>query len=170
MIFETEKLKIRDLKESDYSQILKLNNDNLPAVSELTNHDLKKLHDQALAVWVIEDSLQGSLAGFCIILPPGIDYSSDNYKWITERYDEFEYLDRVVISKEFRGQGFGRALYDYWFTKSSSESLLLEVNTKPINKGSITFHEKVGFCAIGEQEILGGEKRVQYMIRKKLGL
>lgn len=157
-------MKIRNAAKLDISDILKLNNLNTPAVSELNASGLEKLIDISLYSWVIESSSE-KVVGFCIILSPGADYSSDNYRWVSDRYDDFQYLDRVVISSEYQGQGYGRKIYEHWFTKSSSEPLLLEVNVKPRNEGSIEFHKKMNFTAVGEQDTENGKKRVQYMLR-----
>lgn len=52
------------------------------------------------------------MLGFAIVLPSGLDYWSDNYKWFTARFDRFLYLDRVVVAERGRRRGVGRALYD----------------------------------------------------------
>lgn len=158
-------MKIRTLEQQDYEKVLKLNNANTPAVSEIDSKELEWLVNKSLHSLVIEDS-NNLLVGFSIILPPGIKYKSDNYLWISERYGDFEYLDRVVIAEEFRGLGCGRDLYQYWFEKAQAKNLILEVNIRPMNEASIRFHEKLGFKAVGEQDTTGGKKRVQYMLKK----
>lgn len=156
-------MKIRKCESADLAQILKLNNTHVPAVSELTQASLERLVEKSLYTWVVEED--DSVAGFCIILSPGIDYASDNYRWVSEGYDDFQYLDRVVIAEDFQGKGFGRKLYEHWFQKNSSLPLLLEVNVKPLNEGSLKFHEKMGFMGVGEQDTEGGKKRVLYMLK-----
>lgn len=156
-------MKIRTMKSLDYASILELNNANTPAVSDLTLEKLESLVQKSVYTWVVE--VNDSLAGFCIVLSPGVDYQSDNYRWVSERYSEFLYLDRVVISDQHQGKGYGRKLYEHWFKEASSSSLplILEVNVKPRNEGSLIFHEKMGFKPVGEQDTEGGKKRVQYM-------
>ena len=158
-------MKIKEITEKDYLKILKLNNANIPAVSKLSEDSLKEILEMSLRGWVIE--LDDVFVGFCIIIGPHENYKSDNYRWVCENYEEFEYLDRVVISEKFQGQRFGQKLYEHWFLKSESPSLLLEVNIKPMNAGSIRFHERLGFIAVGEQDTENGKKRVQYMARNK---
>ncbi|MCP4915052.1 MAG: GNAT family N-acetyltransferase [Oligoflexia bacterium] len=155
-------MKVRRLAEQDFEKVLKLNNANTPAVSEINMEELQWLVNQSLHSLVVEDS-NNLLVGFCIILPPAINYKSDNYRWISEKYGDFEYLDRVVIAEEFRGLGCGRDLYQHWFEKAQAKNLILEVNIRPMNESSILFHEKLGFKVVGEQDTEGGKKRVQYM-------
>lgn len=157
-------MNIRNIKPSDYSSIVNLNNLNTPAVSELNIQGLQDLHKISLRAWVIESL--GQLAGFCLILTPKVKYNSENYTWVSKHYNNFEYLDRVVIAESFRGQGCGRSLYEAWIAQTEASDLLIEVNIKPMNKDSILFHEKMGFVAVGEQNTSGGEKRVQYMLYK----
>lgn len=158
-------MKIRTIEQQDYEKVLKLNNANTPAVSEIDLKELEWLVNESLHSLVIEDS-NNLLVGFSIILPRGIKYKSDNYLWISERYGDFEYLDRVVIAEEFRGLGCGRDLYQHWFEKAQAKNLILEVNIRPMNEASIRFHEKLGFKAVGEQDTTGGKKRVQYMLKE----
>lgn len=157
---------IRNLSESDYLAVLELNNSNTPAVSELNREGLQSLVEMAWASWAVEDIETKKLIGFCLILCPGQNYSSDNYQWVCDHYENFQYLDRVVISEKFQGKGFGRKLYEYWFSMANSQPLLVEVNIKPKNDGSIAFHEKLGFVSVGEQDTEHGKKRVQYMEKR----
>ena len=42
--------------------------------------------------------VDGTFAGFVIIMGPGTDYDSPNYRWFAERYGTaFHYLDRIVL-------------------------------------------------------------------------
>jgi uncharacterized protein len=44
-------------------------------------------------------------------MPPDSAYDSVNYRWFTERYDDFMYLDRVAFDAEAQGRGLGTLLY-----------------------------------------------------------
>ncbi|MEC7276538.1 MAG: GNAT family N-acetyltransferase [Bdellovibrionota bacterium] len=154
---------IRKINDSDFPNILLANNANIPAVSKLNEESLKLLVEKSIRGWVVE--YDGKFSGFCIILGTNQDYRSDNYRWVSDHYENFEYLDRVVIQEEFQGRGFGQELYKKWFKESDEVPLLLEVNVKPINTGSIRFHERLGFVSVGEQDTENGKKRVQYMAR-----
>lgn len=162
-------MKIRNLSPPDFEKIVELNNANQPGVSELTIETITELHKMATFSWLIEHPETFELIGFCYILAPGQPYKSDNYRWISERYQDFLYLDRVVIAEAYQGKGYGRKLYEYWYQQSEIRPLILEVNVRPRNEGSILFHEKLGFEAVGEQDTEGGKKRVQYMLRQVRG-
>lgn len=156
---------IRNVETKDLNDILKLNNENTPAVSDLDMPKLEKLIEMADFTWVIDDQEKNKIAGFCIVFSPNTDYQSANYQWVCKNYSEFQYLDRVVVSNDYQGRGLGKELYAKWFELSPNLPLLLEVNTKPRNEGSIRFHEKLGFSSVGEQDTEGGSKRVQFMAR-----
>ena len=129
---------IKDINPDFYESILKLNNDNIPAVSELDIEKLAFIVNESKYAWMISDSIDHSLIGFCLILQKGSSYKSDNYKWVSENYESFDYLDRVVISGEHQNKGYGRLLYEQWLSKTGSKDLLLEVNIKPMNENLVT--------------------------------
>ena len=56
--------------------------------------------------------VDGTVAGFCIVLGSESTYDSVNYRWFMDRYTDAMYLDRVAFTDESRGQGLGTALYD----------------------------------------------------------
>ncbi len=142
---------IRELVSDDLSVVHALNQANVPAVGDATIDHLAHLVAQADHALVAD--VDGVVAGFCIVLGPGADYGSVNYRWFSDRYDEFVYLDRVAIDHRVRRRGLGLALYAeverrcagrQWFT--------LEVNLRPRNDVSLAFHERLGFVEVGQQE------------------
>jgi uncharacterized protein len=146
---------VRSLDPADHSAVLALNNDAVPAVGALDATQLEHLVEQsslALAVGGDDGRDDGPLAGFCLVLPPGADYGSVNYRWFAERYDDFAYLDRVVIAPASRGHGLGRELYRHVEQATDAAWFCLEVNLRPRNDASLAFHQALGFEQVGEQE------------------
>lgn len=143
---------IRDLTAADLPVVDAINAANVPAVGAATVEALARLLDQSSIALAAE--VAGDVVGFCLVLPPGADYGSVNYRWFSERYDSFAYLDRVAVAEGHRGAGIGAALYAEverrlggrvpWFT--------LEVNLRPRNDGSLRFHAAQGFVEVGQQE------------------
>ena len=83
--------------------ILNLNQNNMPAVSHLTNDLFFKFLDISDYFKVIkyrEDSV-----GFLIALLPDKFYNSINYKWFNTHYKSFIYVDRIVISEKNQNKG-----------------------------------------------------------------
>jgi len=161
---------IRLVDNSDLDQILELNNTAVPAVNELQMSDLDWFVEHAHS-FLVKPTAQGRVAGYMIGLHgPGVGYHSLNYKWFSERYDRFVYVDRIVVAEAGRGQGVGRALYDEFAARGRAdghEVLLAEVNIKPRNDVSLRFHDLYGFKPVGEQDTDGGAKRV-VMLEKRL--
>ena len=111
--------------------------------------------------------MHGRFAGFVLTFMSGADYDGENFAWFGERYDDFCYLDRVVVHEDFRRQGLGTHLYDVleehaarttpWFT--------LEVNLDPPNLPSLAFHRSRGFEEVGRR---GSPGHVVTMMAKSL--
>ena len=99
----------------------------------------------ALTAWVDD-----APAGFSLTMTHGLDYDSSNYQWFSENYDQFIYLDRVVVDESFHRLGVGRALYAEterlgFLEVPAAEVFGLEVNVEPRNDVSLSFHERLGF-------------------------
>ncbi len=144
---------VRALSPADLPQVLEINQAALPAVSPLDLSSLERLVAQCtMSLGVDDPEDPGVLVGFCLVLAPGADYGSVNYRWFSERYDEFVYLDRVAVDERMRGRGLGRALYAEVERRAEAPLFTLEVNLRPRNDESLAFHAALGFAEVGQQE------------------
>jgi len=158
---------VRDAVAGDHAAILALNNGAVPHVNALSMDEFAWLSGHANFFRVVEDA--EGLLGFALVLPPGLDYWSDNYKWFTARLGgAFTYLDRVVVDARARRRGVGRALYEslFAFARGRWPQVALEVNLRPPNPDSVHFHEQMGFTTLGVREYDGGEHAVLMMARQ----
>ena len=144
---------IRPLEERDLDAVLAINQANVPEVGSISMERLEFLVADAACALVVD--VDGTVAGFCIVLGAGSVYDSVNYRWFMDRYTDAMYLDRVAFTDEFRGQGLGTALYDevHEFVRGvpGMNRWTLEVNADPPNVPSLAFHRARGFVEVGQQ-------------------
>ncbi len=148
-------VQLRDVQPGDFETILAINEACVPAVGTSTLDEITHLVGQSVIALVAD--VEGQVAGFCLVLAPGADYRSMNYRWFSDRYDEFVYLDRVAIAEPFRRGGIGNAMYAEVERRSAIERpaathFTLEVNLRPRNDPSLAFHARLGFEEVGQQE------------------
>ena len=157
------KFSIINTRKGDLGEVLILNQLALPAVSSVTIDEMANFLD--IADYFKSIIIDNIVAGFLIALHPGKDYHSLNYKWFEKRYNSFIYVDRIVISYSFRGNGLGKAFYNDLaiFAKHKTNDITCEVNIRPKNEGSMIFHKKYGFCEVGTQLTENGKKEVSLM-------
>jgi predicted GNAT superfamily acetyltransferase len=155
------------LKPADAALIVAMNNAAVPNVNESTEAELTELIEMSeLTVAVTQGD---DLLGFVLTLPPGVEYASENYRWFSERYDSFVYVDRIVVSEQARNKGVGVELYDLvagHATKAGAPRILCEVNLEPPNPGSLRFHKRIGFAEVGEQRTKGGTYLVSLLAKE----
>ena len=157
----TETQQIRSATLEDYEQILKLNEESVHFLSPLSHEKLANLHQQSEILKVIE--VDGVVEAFVLALKEGKDYDSVNYIWFAKNYDEFLYIDRVVVSVKQQNAGLGKLLYEEVFKHAESIDTPVataEIDIEPPNPVSLRFHEKFGFKEVGKQSIAGGKKIV----------
>lgn len=141
--------RIRAAVRADQAAILAINNAAVPAMNELDSGRLNWLMRHAAYARVFEDT--AGIAAFLIGLPPDVAYDSANYRWFSERYRDFLYIDRIAVAPRTRRLGVGSALYDdiAGFARGRWSCLLAEVNRDPPNPISVVFHERHGFVTVG---------------------
>ena len=160
---------IRPFETRDRAAVLELNSLNVPEVGEMDDPKLDLLLGEAVATLVVD--VDGSIAGFMMLLGPGGAYGSPNYAWFSERYPDFLYVDRIAISEHARGQGWGPALYGHFESLARTRGvpvMLAEVNTVPPNPRSSRFHEIFGFGEVARCRPYGGDEEVA-MLAKVIG-
>ena len=145
---------IRDFNRNDLDEVYDLNQQAVNAVSSLTHQEMLHLLELSRDVLVIEAG--GAIVGFCNTFDVGVAYESANYRWFSERYDDFVYLDRIVITESQRNRGLGARLYEEierrMIAAGGPYFLACEVNFDPPNEGSLRFHRRIGFSPVGRQE------------------
>lgn len=148
---------VRDAHADDHPAVHALNDASTPHVNALNAGQFAWLSANADYFRVAIHA--GALAGFVMALRSGTPYWSANYGWFSERYDDFIYLDRVVVAPEFHRQGIGAALYAdlVRYAAARWRRIVLEVNVEPPNPGSMAFHARMGFRRVGERRYEGGE-------------
>ena len=158
---------IRDMQLADYEAVLSLNNAAVPAVNPHDEGSFAELVDSADRCWVVVDDATQAIGGLLVTFAPGATYASANYTWLSERYDDFRYVDRIVIAPSHKRQGLGARLYNELATHASAVGaarLLCEVNVEPPNPQSLAFHADNGWIAIEDREH-GPGKVVRYLQR-----
>jgi uncharacterized protein len=153
--------RIRESTAADFEAVLRLNADSEHLTSPLSLPQLQSLHEHAAYCRVIDSG--GGVRGFLLALREGADYDSPNYRWFAARYDEFLYVDRIVIAADSRGQQLGARLYDDLFAFARQykfKRITCEFDIDPPNEGSRRFHERFGFHEVGRQRVAGGKKEV----------
>jgi len=157
---------IRDYRPADRAAVLAINEMNIPEVGDMDDTKLDLLLEQAAQFSVVD--VDDVVVGIMILLGPGSTYPSPNYRWFSERYDDFLYVDRIALAPEARGQGWGPALYASFADRAAALEapvMSAEVNTVPRNDRSLRFHEINGFEEVARCQPYGGEEEVAMLVK-----
>lgn len=155
-------LLVRPASTRDRSAVFAMNNASTPNVNVLRHDQFDWLATESDFYRVVERN--GELAGFAMAFRAGKKYWSANYAWFAERYDDFIYLDRIVVAPEAQRHGVGTLLYRTLveFSKGQWPRIAIEVNVQPPNPGSIAFHQALGFQQVGSRR--DGEHEVAMFV------
>lgn len=160
------KVSIRDVREEDFDFILALNKTNVEVLSPMNMENLKNFIKTSNLFLVAE--VDGQPAGFLIALREGVDdYESENYRWFSNKYSNFLYIDRVVIDEKFRSKGVGKKFYDA--VKQTAEDdgverVTAEIDIVPYNEASLKFHTAMGFKEVGIQWVRNRTVKVSLQV------
>ena len=152
---------VRTATTADFPHLLRLNEESEHFLSPLTPARLDLLFKTAAYCRVLEDG--SAVVAFLLAFREGCTYDSPNYRWFAAHYQQFLYIDRVVVSKALQGQGAGKLLYDDIFSfarQTGVEHLTCEFDIDPPNEASRRFHQRYGFAEVGTQAVAGGKKQV----------
>jgi predicted GNAT superfamily acetyltransferase len=172
--------RIRPARRDDLPRLRQLNEGAVPHVNSVTLQDFEDFLAMAALFLVAEEEKAeeeeapkeqasdegGEILAFLLVLAPEAPYQSPNFLWFRQAYEDFLYVDRIVVAPQARGRGLGSQLYRQllaWAT-SRTRRITCEVNLRPANEGSLLFHQRWGFRAVGRQQTEGGTKEVSLMV------
>ena len=143
--------------------IYSINQDNVPEVGSIESMGKMK---ELLSISSYHSILleKDDLIGFSICFREACPYWSENYKYFEKELDQFLYVDRIAIDQKYRRQGHAKRMYGDIFNFASKDDLVVtaEVNTKPMNPDSLSFHEYMGFKEVGQRSF--DDHDVAYLI------
>jgi predicted GNAT superfamily acetyltransferase len=152
---------VRDAQPRDFDAIVRLNTESEHFMSRMDRARLDLLASQAVYLRVAE--IEGQVAAFLLAFAPGSAYDSENYRWFSERYGTFVYVDRIAVAETHRGQGLGAMLYEDLFAfarERHSLRVVCEFDVDPPNPVSAKFHARFGFREVGSRRVSYADKRV----------
>ncbi|MEQ9491158.1 MAG: GNAT family N-acetyltransferase [Alphaproteobacteria bacterium] len=142
----------RTITQDELDWLTELNNACIPGVNEMTADGLWDIVEKAAYAKILWDNIgEGPQPlGALTVLTPGVTHWSTYYAWCGERFDDFYYVDRIIVSEAARGRKVGERMYRdlFGFVEGRTTRVLCEVNTIPANPGSMRFHERLGFRPI----------------------
>ena len=157
---------IREVTDSDIDAVLSLNQSEVPHVGSV---DLDKMRWYASNATYFRIATAGDeLAAYLVGFRPGTAYTSPNYLWFCERYNDFAYVDRIAVAEFARRTGIATRLYkDFQDSVPDSVGIMTcEVNVRPPNESSMDFHRRLGFSQVGSLVSDGGNKEVAMLLKK----
>jgi predicted GNAT superfamily acetyltransferase len=144
--------------------VLDLNARNVALLAPLDEPRLAQLLGWADRADVVEYEEQ--VVGFVLAFAPGTSYDSENYRWFGKRYEDFYYLDRIVLDDAVRRLGLGRRVYAALEDVAREHGrMVVEVNLDPPNEPSLAFHRSRGYVAVAT---LGGPGKSVLLMEKSL--
>ena len=156
---------IRPVIIDDFVAIELLNHSVVDLTSPMDAERIQQLHAMSSYHRVIVQD--GQVVAFLLVLGPDCGYDSMNYQWFDQRYDEFSYIDRIVVKDGFRAQGLGTTLYEdlfAWAINQKIRNIVCEYNVEPLNEASRKFHSALGFQEVS-LEMVGQAKRVSMQLK-----
>jgi predicted GNAT superfamily acetyltransferase len=164
----TDPWTLAPLAESDLDDVLALNQRWVPHVGAATRESLSAIVDLS-SLALVARAAPRALVGFVLVLPPGVDYASPNYRFFSERSHDFRYVDRIAVDPSAQGTGLGRRLYEAVVAHAEAVGVSrvnAEVNLDPPNPGSQAFHAALGFVEVGRQWTYDDTVQVQLLERR----
>lgn len=156
---------LRDIEAEDLDAVWALNNSAGCSIVPIDRERMRQLFDVARYFRVAH--YNGELAGFQIALSPEAGYDSPNFLWFREHFENFLYIDRIVIDSRFRRHGIGRVFYAdvLSFAEVRYPILTCEVFIEPRDDVALVFFGTNGFQEVGQQ-VLTNNRRVSLMVKE----
>jgi predicted GNAT superfamily acetyltransferase len=144
---------LRPITAADHDDVVALNERHVHLTAPMDRVRLVEFVEAAEHADVID--VAGEFAGFVITFAVGAAYDGTHFDWFSQKYDDFCYLDRIVIHEDFQRRGLGSFAYDEIEGSCGRPILALEVNIDPPNEPSLAFHRARGYSEVGQSDASG---------------
>lgn len=94
---------------------------------------------------------KGRLIAFAQGMSSGQGLDHFSYQWFSMRFEEFVFIDRIMVDNAYRRQGRGTELLQACVEKAQAQSkalMVCHVHDRPSNKIGHLFAQSMGFTAI----------------------
>ena len=156
---------LRDVVASDFDAVVALNANEVQHTSAMDVARLRALH--ALAWRHVAAEVDGQVAAFQLVMRDGAAYGNANFEWFAARYQNFAYVDRIVVGTNWQRLKLGSRLYDQLIDTAREARIghvTCEYNVVPLNAASERFHGRFGFREVGRQWLEDGRKQVSMQL------
>ena len=157
---------LRAANTQDLPDILTVNRQSIPGVTQLCSRDLVAI--LATAPYFRVATVASQVVGYVIGYLAGSPYGGEEFAWFQRRYQTFLYVDQVAVVGHLRGTGIGAQLYqdvEGWARTRSVPLLTCEVHLSPPNPGSVRFHTRHGYHPVQELDTTDG-RTVILMVKR----
>lgn len=153
-------IEIFSASNSHKKKLLALNNKFSKETSTLTMEQLEEMANNAYcAIGIAPD------VALLIAFDETSEYQNPNFEYFKTKFDKFIYIDRIIVNRNFQGQGIASNFYEEMLElakETEHKIICCEIKIDPINDASIAFHENFGFKANEEKVLENGTSIVYY--------
>jgi predicted GNAT superfamily acetyltransferase len=153
-------VRVRPITAEDFDEILSINSESVPHVADLDDEELRRLVTLASVVWVAESAMR--VVGYLVGMSDSDGYDGEEFGWFLKRFDQpFMYVDQIAVDARARRANVASQMYGHlahWCITLNINLLCCEVNMRPANSISVSFHEKFGFKRLDELETSDGRR------------
>jgi predicted GNAT superfamily acetyltransferase len=145
--------------------LLDINNSAIPDINALDTHKAQWLTAHAVVPGLA--LLEGQVAGIVVVLSDQCEFDSDYYRWFTARYENFLYIDRVIVAAWARGRGVAKKLYQQveQVAREHSLAIVADVYSDPPNTPSLNLHRAMGYDEVGTEYMPAVKKIVSKFMK-----
>src|SRR5262245_52767136 len=144
--------------------LLRVNNLSDQETSTLTRERFDRMISLARVATFVEPS-----AAFLLAFAEDDEFDGGHFLWCRSRFDQFLYIDRIVVAADRRRLGLGSLLYADLCKRAEElgqKSVVCEVNLQPRTPYQTGFTRLRGSKRSEEPTIEHGAKTVRYLLRR----
>ncbi len=154
---------IRDANKNDLKKVLKISKQFPNELIQKNEQYFKKVLRNCYSFSVIEHN--GKIIGYATVFSREKLGQNKFHRWFKKRFEQFLYIEQIVIAKEYHGQDIGSALLNKIIKKKNNCTVCLDVNLTNIK--AINFYKKHGLKQIGVLKLKNNNTYAMFIKKTK---